>query len=64
MPHGAHMAIKEVAIHISNHTARVGDRGIVVIGGSVDLGDLAHQGDEGESDLIDTRPCLGMSQRT
>ncbi|EIE27009.1 hypothetical protein COCSUDRAFT_83568 [Coccomyxa subellipsoidea C-169] len=60
VPHGAHMAIKEVAIHISNHTARVGDRGIVVIGGSVDLGDLAHQGDEGESDLIDTRPCLGM----
>ena len=42
------MAVREVAIHISNHTTRVGDRGVVVIGGSVDLGDLAHQGDEGE----------------
>lgn len=47
--HGAHMTVKEVAIHISNHTTRVGDRGVVVVGGSVDLGDLAHHGDAGES---------------
>lgn len=49
VPHGAHMTVKEVAIHISNHTTRVGDRGVVVVGGSVDLGDLAHHGDAGKS---------------
>ena len=49
VPHGAHMTVKEVALHISNHTTRVGDRGVVVVGGSVDLGDLAHHGDSSES---------------
>ena len=38
---GAH--VREVAIHISNHTMRIGDRGVVVVGGSVELG-RAHSG--------------------
>lgn len=33
-----HAHVKEVAILISNHTMRVGDRGVVIVGGSVDLG--------------------------
>lgn len=47
IPHGAHATVKEVAIHISNHTMRVGDRGVVVIGGSADVGDLGHHGNAG-----------------
>ena len=30
--------VQEIGILISNHTARVGDKGLVVIGGSIDLG--------------------------
>ncbi|KAK9916603.1 hypothetical protein WJX75_004756 [Coccomyxa subellipsoidea] len=65
VPHGAHMAVREVAIHISNHTTRVGDRGVVVIGGSVDLGDLAHQGDEGDAsdeDVLERELAAERSQ--
>ena len=36
-----HAHVREVAVHISNYTMRVGDRGVVVIGGSVDLGEPA-----------------------
>ena len=36
-----------MAIHISNHTMRREDRGVVVVGGSEELGDLAHQGAAG-----------------
>lgn len=42
-----HAGIREVAIHISNHTMRRGDRGVIVVGGSAELGDLAHQGAAG-----------------
>ena len=37
----AHASVREVAVHISNHTMRRGDRGVVVIGGSLELGDIA-----------------------
>ncbi len=39
LPHYATM--REVAIHISNHTMHKFDRGVVVVGASTDLGDLA-----------------------
>lgn len=41
LDHLRHATVREVAIHISNHAIAKGDRGIVVIGGSVDLGDIA-----------------------
>lgn len=34
-PHGAHH--REVAIHIGNHTLRSGDRGSVIVGGSMEV---------------------------
>lgn len=34
-----HSHVKEVGILISNHTMREGDRGVVIIGSSVDLGE-------------------------
>ena len=33
-----HAHVREVGILISNHTMREGDRGVVVVGSSVDLG--------------------------
>ena len=36
-----HAHVREVAVHISNYTVRVGDRGVVVVGGSVELGEPA-----------------------
>ena len=39
LPH--HATMREVAIHISNHTMHKFDRGVVVVGASTDLGDLA-----------------------
>lgn len=33
-----HAHVREVAIHISNHSMRVGDHGMVVVGSSVELG--------------------------
>mmetsp|Transcript_9037 Transcript_9037/g.25956 ORF Transcript_9037/g.25956 Transcript_9037/m.25956 type:complete len:704 (-) Transcript_9037:142-2253(-) len=43
LPH--HAEIREVAIHISNHTMAQGDRGVVVVGGGLELGDLmSHRG--------------------
>ncbi|BDA41145.1 hypothetical protein COCOBI_01-8000 [Coccomyxa sp. Obi] len=65
VPHGAHMTVKEVAIHISNHTTRVGDRGVVVVGGSADLGDLAHHGDAGsavDEDVLEQELAMELSQ--
>jgi hypothetical protein len=37
-PH--HAAIREVAVLVTNHTVNQGDRGMVVVGGSIELGDL------------------------
>ena len=34
-------------MHISNHSMQVGDRGVVVVGASAELGDLAHMGSAG-----------------
>ena len=31
----------EVAIHISSHAVHTGDRGLVVVGASAELGDIA-----------------------
>ncbi len=35
-------------MHISNHSMQVGDRGVVVVGASADLGDLGHLGSAGD----------------
>ena len=51
-----HAGIREVAIHISNHTMRREDRGVVVVGGSAELGDLAHQGAAGALPLGAVQP--------
>ena len=37
----AHVRVREVAIHITNHTVRSGDRGLVVVGASAEQGDLS-----------------------
>ena len=34
-------------MHISNHSMQVGDRGVVVVGASAELGDLGHLGSAG-----------------
>ena len=48
-----HASAREVAVHISNHSMQVGDRGVVVVGASADLGNLGHLGSAG--DLLYTR---------
>ncbi len=45
--HHRHVSVREVAVHISNHTMAVGDRGVVVVGASAELGDLGHLGSAG-----------------
>ena len=37
----AHVRVREVAIHITNHTVRAGDHGLVVVGASAEQGDLS-----------------------
>ena len=34
-------------MHISNHSMQVGDRGVVIVGASAELGDLGHLGSAG-----------------
>ena len=58
---GLHASVREVAIHISNHTVRPGDRGIVVVGGSVDVGDIAHEGGAGKISLLRSLRFAGLS---
>ena len=41
--HDKHARVREVAIHISNHTVRKEDHGMVVVGGSLEMGDLTGQ---------------------
>ncbi len=48
----AHATVREVAVHISNHTMRRGDRGVVVIGGSLELGDIASHAASGVSPTV------------
>lgn len=36
-------------MHISNHSMQVGDRGVIVVGASAELGDLGHLGSAGIS---------------
>ena len=45
--HHRHASVREVAVHISNHSMTVGDRGVVVVGASAELGDLGHLGSAG-----------------
>eukprot|EP00884_Botryococcus_braunii_P007301 jgi/Botrbrau1/16572/Bobra.0068s0003.2 len=45
VPHIENMAAKEVAIHISNHSMVKGDRGVVVVGASAELGAVADLAD-------------------
>ncbi|KAK9806239.1 hypothetical protein WJX72_006852 [[Myrmecia] bisecta] len=46
-PHHHQAPVREIAIHISNHTMRESDRGVVVVGASAELGTA----DEGEDVL-------------
>ena len=41
VPPWAHAGVREVTLLVSNHSMRVGDRGVVVVGGSAQTGDLA-----------------------
>lgn len=47
IPEHRHASVREVAVHISNHSMQVGDRGVVVMGASAELGDLGHLGSAG-----------------
>lgn len=38
--HHKHARVREVAVHISNYTIRREDQGAVVVGGSIEMGDL------------------------
>lgn len=46
LPH--HASMHEVAIHISSHSIHKGDRGLVVVGASTELGDIASHTGQGE----------------
>jgi hypothetical protein len=39
--------MREVAVHISNHTMHKFDRGVIVVGASTELGDLASRSGSG-----------------
>eukprot|EP00195_Chlamydomonas_chlamydogama_P008599 CAMPEP_0202890806 /NCGR_PEP_ID=MMETSP1392-20130828/1099_1 /ASSEMBLY_ACC=CAM_ASM_000868 /TAXON_ID=225041 /ORGANISM="Chlamydomonas chlamydogama, Strain SAG 11-48b" /LENGTH=667 /DNA_ID=CAMNT_0049574447 /DNA_START=241 /DNA_END=2241 /DNA_ORIENTATION=+ len=54
-PHHSH--IKEASIFVSPHQVRVGDRGLVVVGASMERGDLA-SGEGLEAEGGDGRPAL------
>lgn len=41
--HHKHSRVREAAIHIGQHAVRNQDRGVVVVGGSIELGDLTGQ---------------------
>lgn len=41
--HHKHARVREVAVHISNYTMRREDRGAVVVGGSIEMGDLTEE---------------------
>lgn len=38
--HHKHSRVREAAVHISQHTVRQQDRGVIVVGGSIERGDL------------------------
>jgi len=60
-PH--HAEIKEVAIHISNHTMNQGDRGSVVVGGGVEVGDIASHNTMDEGDVLDEELAFEENER-
>lgn len=41
--HHTHARVREAAIYISNHTVREQDRGVIIVGGSIEMGDLTGQ---------------------
>eukprot|EP00238_Polyblepharides_amylifera_P006621 CAMPEP_0196591354 /NCGR_PEP_ID=MMETSP1081-20130531/69302_1 /TAXON_ID=36882 /ORGANISM="Pyramimonas amylifera, Strain CCMP720" /LENGTH=702 /DNA_ID=CAMNT_0041914685 /DNA_START=132 /DNA_END=2240 /DNA_ORIENTATION=+ len=49
-PH--HASIREVAIMATNHTVQKGDRGMVIVGGSIALGDLESEHDPLRQELL------------
>ena len=63
LPEHRHASVREVAVHISNHSMQVGDRGVIVVGASAELGDLGHLGSAGTSKTSVRTPkgCHGAS---
>jgi hypothetical protein len=51
VPKIENMAAREVAIHISNHSMVKGDRGVVIVGASAELGALTNTADSGSLPL-------------
>ena len=41
--HHKHARVREAAIHISNHSVRDQDQGVIVVGGSIEMSDLTGQ---------------------
>lgn len=52
VPQWAHAGVREVALLVSNHSMRVGDRGVVIVGGSAQAGDLAGHSSPGEDPAL------------
>eukprot|EP00891_Asterochloris_glomerata_P007069 jgi/Astpho2/7069/e_gw1.00107.25.1_t len=46
-----HVRVREVAIHITNHTVRAGDHGLVVVGASAEQGDLSGEDQAAQAKL-------------
>lgn len=49
VPRLENMAAREVAIHISNHSMVKADRGVVIVGASVELGAVGNTADSGSN---------------
>ena len=67
VPRWAHVGVREVALLVSNHSMRVGDRGVVIVGGSAQAGDLAGHSAPGDDPRLHAechgtcRPGAGSS---
>ena len=62
LPH--HATMREVAIHISNHTMHKFDRGVVVVGASTELGDLASRAGSGVRSSRSCDSCCKPAQHS
>lgn len=56
VPRLENMAAREVAIHISNHSMVKADRGVVIVGASVELGAVGNTADSGSTPGVDIGP--------
>mmetsp|Transcript_21460 Transcript_21460/g.51195 ORF Transcript_21460/g.51195 Transcript_21460/m.51195 type:complete len:700 (-) Transcript_21460:224-2323(-) len=61
MPH--HAEVREVAIHISNHTMVKGDRGVVVVGSGAEYGDLSAGDRPDDEDVLEEELEFEESER-